>query len=695
MEQKIYPLNIGKGDENKPLTPKTPKDPKGKKPSFGDWLKAKKWIVGAVAAVVVIGGGAGAWYMGLGEFIKGNIQPAEKFLINDPDGYINTFTVEPDNFYPGIAGSIKITYNFKNTNDNSDFNITNARIVTGVNEEVLISQIGLVPDNKTEKDYVIEWDGKDELGDFLDTGLHVIYLKFNILEFEEPLFKSDQINFGTLNNIGDKDIDIFDQPDLGEYVVPPLKLTHELVPPNSQEAGETVKVTMFAEGGSPPYKYGIYFDAGLEKITAISSQNSHNFLHTYEEVGTPIITLSLSDFGIVPNSTVLGFPYEITESPGQQGEEDNEISLSIKSVSPLSPQVSGTEVTFSLEITGSDGPYHYTINYGDGNIDELNPITEKEVSFKHIYEEVGSYTVAADAVSSVEGDPSSSTSMEYIISDSTPEICTDVLDNDLDGLVDLNDTEDCPAATQPECNDTIDNDTDGKIDFPNDTGCTSLTDITEESEGTIPDEICDNGSDDDGDGDTDYDDSDCTIPDDADIDVFDDGTSRTTFNPEINSVKLFYKLSEDAHVTVEIIDSDDEVVVELLDEDQDKKDGVSHYTLWWNGTKTNKSSGQIVPDGTYTYKITATHEDYPSLEDTEEGPITVTSDYIDGVDFEDPDGGGVQPGDGTPGETIPDQDDATIAMQNAQGGTTAGTGPGVLIYFLFPFIPYAFRRIKN
>lgn len=221
-------------------------------------------------------------------------------------------------------------------------------------------------------------------------------------------------------------------------------------------------------------------------------------------------------------------------------------------------------------------------------------------------------------------------------------------------------------------------------------------DDTESTPPPPPTEICNNGKDDDGDGKIDYEDTkDCKVPSGAKVDVYEDGVSKPKFNPEVNSVKVYYKLDHDADVVVEILDSKGKTVVELLDEKQDKKSGL--YSVWWEGTKDNKSNGQKVPDGTYTYKITATHPDYPTVQDSEEGPVTVDSNFFEGTgDFEDLNGGGVQPEQGTLVTTqTPTQIVAAQTLQNATTGTTAGTGPGVLIYFLFPAVALAYQRIKN
>jgi len=633
MEQKIYPLNVGQGDENKSLTPKTPKKPKGgKKPSFGQWLKAKKWIVGAVAAVVVIGGGVGAWYMGLGEFLKGfQGTPGQGGLPDLPGQDIPLLPGDIPNpwpvleeFYFGEEGDVNkpitLTVN-KNEVDSvkTYFKLSNGLqggtlhlAITGPLEGGIDGTAEDLYFNSIEDTFI--WDMKyEDTGNDILEGTYTFLLKYATSPTEFKTYNTQEI----LLTITDESVLDLDSVTLTSFTRTPTKI---------EEEDESVTISYIVDHGG--------YNGLLFKTIYITTKDN-----------------------TIANSVNNSYLNEPLQTASGSYVWDGECNVAEK-------------CTADEIVTNGDYDIYLEIK---------DPLTGNTKLFTDNSEVLGVEVAIADPVS-------------------VPEICDNGVDDDLDGLIDLNDLIDCPSqTTQPECNNTTDDDGDGNIDWPNDEGCFGPEDTTENSEGTTPDEICDNEVDDDGDGKTDYDDSECDIPDDADIDVYDDGASRTKFNPEINSVKLFYKLSEDGHVTVEIIDSDDEVVVELLDEDQEKKDGVSHHTLWWNGTKTNKNSGQIVPDGTYTYKITATHADYPTLEDTEEGPLTITSDYVDGVgDFENPDGGGdVQPGGGGTGGDTPDQDDATIAMQNAQGGTTAGTGPGVLIYFLFPFIPYAFRRIKS
>lgn len=102
------------------------------------------------------------------------------------------------------------------------------------------------------------------------------------------------------------------------------------------------------------------------------------------------------------------------------------------------------------------------------------------------------------------GQPESLDQLE--ITCSSPEVCDDGVDNDLDGDIDCADA-DCAAlpceAVETLCDDGIDNDGDGDIDCA-DTGCAALEVMCENPETT-----CDDGFDNDADGATDCQDTSC------------------------------------------------------------------------------------------------------------------------------------------------------------------------------------------
>jgi hypothetical protein len=105
-----------------------------------------------------------------------------------------------------------------------------------------------------------------------------------------------------------------------------------------------------------------------------------------------------------------------------------------------------------------------------------------------------------------------------------PAACSDGVDNDGDGNVDMNDPG-CSGPgdddeTDPEdpaaCSDGVDNDGDGVVDM-DDPGCSGPGDDTENpNPNTNPDPACSDGADNDGDGKVDMADPGCSSPDDND-----------------------------------------------------------------------------------------------------------------------------------------------------------------------------------
>jgi hypothetical protein len=86
--------------------------------------------------------------------------------------------------------------------------------------------------------------------------------------------------------------------------------------------------------------------------------------------------------------------------------------------------------------------------------------------------------------------------------------CSDGIDNDGDGLIDLGPDPGCTSPSDnseldnlPSCSDGLDNDGDGLTDYPDDPGCSSPTD---DLEGTAAATQCSDGRDNDRDGFIDY-----------------------------------------------------------------------------------------------------------------------------------------------------------------------------------------------
>jgi flagellar hook assembly protein FlgD len=165
---------------------------------------------------------------------------------------------------------------------------------------------------------------------------------------------------------------------------------------------------------------------------------------------------------------------------------------------------------------------------------------------------------------------------------------------------------------------------------------------------------CDDDLDNDDDGDTDYpEDKGCTSINDKTenseggsksqnetIEITKVSASKTTFNPYINEVQILYTTSEDANVTVSIYNMKGEKITDILSAEQKKGD----HNVWWTGTVNNKTLGKKVDDGSYIFKITASLKDFPTIKDTKEGTITVDTQVATNPgDFEDLDGGGAEP----------------------------------------------------
>jgi flagellar hook assembly protein FlgD len=486
-----------------------------------------------------------------------------------------------------------------------------------------------------------------------------------------------------------------------------LDTTLTVTPKTTQEVNKEVNFEVkIADGGKPPFKYTInYGDTKTNEtyetdVNSATDQSIHTFTHTYKTKGTYDIDVEVSDRSIpTKKGSASATGYVVTEA-AQSTKKDTEgdrqeekFTLVFDSVDPTSPGEVGKGITFALAVDGSDGPYSYEIEYGDDKDDkktvgETGKTVTKKVEFKHVYEKAGTYDVSATVITGTGSRLQvAKASTTYTVKKAEVK-------------------EDVKTTVQAECNDGIDNDEDGNIDFPNDTGCANTEDVTENSEGdpdpdvVVPDVVVPDAPDPDPD----------VIPEPegpppgTSVNVYGDGASRAKFNPEIQSLKIYYKLEKDADVTIEIVDSKGDTVLTILDEFQESKS--TSYETWWEGTKNNKATGQKVPDGSYTYKITATHPDYPEIKDIEEGPVSVDSEFFQGPgsggDFEGfGTGTVVQPGAGIgtgPGTLVtgvsPAQSAATQTLQNTTTGTTAGTGPGVLVYFLFPVLGYAYRKIK-
>ena len=155
------------------------------------------------------------------------------------------------------------------------------------------------------------------------------------------------------------------------------------------------------------------------------------------------------------------------------------------------------------------------------------------------------------------------------------------------------------------------------------------------------------------------------------------------FNPLIKETKISYKISEDAKVEIKILNSAGAKILTLIDNNLIDSSDDRH--VFWNGTDSTTSNGDIVPNGTYVYKIIVKNPINDEITDIVTGDINVVYPVLANSNTLSP----------TTTATIqvdPNAFSATVAMQNATEGSTAGTGPGVLIYAIFPLAGLLFRR---
>lgn len=180
-------------------------------------------------------------------------------------------------------------------------------------------------------------------------------------------------------------------------------------------------------------------------------------------------------------------------------------------------------------------------------------------------------------------------------------------------------------------------------------------------------------------------------PGDDDIKILKADAYPKGFNPLVNETQITYKVSATAKLEIKIIDYKGVTIVTLLDNEEIE---AGEHHVWWNGTDSTESSGKVVPSGTYVFKVTAKDPESGEVKDIKSGEVNAIytiAGATDGNDFEGQNG---DQGQSSAGLTKTDLK-ATVSLQNSSSGVTAGTGPGVLIYLLFPAIGYIFTRRKN
>lgn len=167
---------------------------------------------------------------------------------------------------------------------------------------------------------------------------------------------------------------------------------------------------------------------------------------------------------------------------------------------------------------------------------------------------------------------------------------------------------------------------------------------------------------------------------DDEIEITNAQADPDSFNPLQAYTEIKYEISKDAIIEIKILKPNNDTVITLVDDEQED---AGENTVKWYGRENNQENGDSVPAGNYKFKIIAKNTTTEATEDTAEGAIEI----IATVDRPD------QPGNG--GTTDGNQNQATMTLQNSASGHTAGTGPGVLIYFLFPLGGYLITKRKK
>lgn len=191
----------------------------------------------------------------------------------------------------------------------------------------------------------------------------------------------------------------------------------------------------------------------------------------------------------------------------------------------------------------------------------------------------------------------------------------------------------------------------------------------------------------------------------GDIKITKNDVDPKGFNPLINETKISYEISAKAKMEIKILDHTGVTVVTLIDNKEVEK---GDYYVWWNGTNKATEAGDVVPKGDYTYKIIAKDPTSGEMKDVKTGSITALYQTADGEeDFENVDSGkdvttstdssGSTGSTGSSGQGNTNSESgtnamATVSLQSAQSGVTAGTGMPVLIYLIFPLTGFLISK---
>ena len=166
---------------------------------------------------------------------------------------------------------------------------------------------------------------------------------------------------------------------------------------------------------------------------------------------------------------------------------------------------------------------------------------------------------------------------------------------------------------------------------------------------------------------------------DSECKITEDKAEPVGFNPDQNeTTKISFTINCDLLIELNILDSSKNKVVNIID---DEEKSAKDHEITWDGT-INNSGGAYVDNGTYEYQIIAKNTDSKEEVDKVEGDINV-----------------IIAAPTTPTTpttpTVPTTDDqGTVSLQNTATGTTAETGPGILIYGVFPVLGALYSRRK-
>lgn len=165
------------------------------------------------------------------------------------------------------------------------------------------------------------------------------------------------------------------------------------------------------------------------------------------------------------------------------------------------------------------------------------------------------------------------------------------------------------------------------------------------------------------------------------IDITRDTISPKIFNPSVDETTLKFTLNKDARVDVEIKDRVNQTVATLA---SNQLLTAGEYEAKWNGTTNNERGGTIVPNGDYSYKITAKNPNTGLAKDTATGTVTVRYAVPEQRqnNFQNFD-------------NSQNQAASTLAIQNRPSGRTSETGPGILLYGIFPLAGWVAARRKQ